>query len=107
MPRRELDGGLLIVTATDWRARLLGLAGLRRLPAGTGLELAVASIHTVGLRFGIDLIWRAVDGAVVRVDADVAPGRVRICSAARSVVEVNAGEADRFVDALTAAAPPD
>ena len=49
------------------------------------------------MRFALDLIWLDRDGAVVRVDRDVPPRRLRACRAARSVVEVAAGRADAFL----------
>ncbi len=74
-------------------ARLLGLAGLRRLPADAGLLLPrTRSIHTLGMRFALDLVWLDRDGRVVRVDRAVPPRRVRSCRAARAVVELPAGD---------------
>jgi uncharacterized protein len=71
------------------RARLLGLAGLQRLPPHAGLLLPrTRSVHTFGMRFPLDLIWLDRDGRVVRVDRAVPPGRVRGCRAARAVVEL-------------------
>jgi hypothetical protein len=73
-------------------ARLLGLAGLRGLPAHTGLLLPrTRSIHTCAMRFGLDLFWLDGDGRVVRVDRGVPPWRMRSCRAARAVVELPSG----------------
>jgi len=70
-------------------ARLLGLAGLRSLPAGAGLLLPrTRSIHTCGMRFALDLVWLGGDGRVVRIDRGVGPWRVRGCRAAQAVVEL-------------------
>ncbi len=72
-------------------ARLLGLAGLRRLPAHAGLLLPrTRSIHTCAMRFALDLVWLDGDGRVVGVDRAVRPWRVRSCRAARAVVELPA-----------------
>jgi uncharacterized protein len=95
LPRAELPeplgAGLDIRCAATHRARLLGLAGLRSLPPGTGLLLPrTRSIHTFGMRFALDLIWLDRDGRVIRVDRSVPPGRVRGCRAARAVVELPA-----------------
>lgn len=88
--RPDLD----VRCATTVRARILGLAGLRALPAGVGLLLPrTRSVHTVGMRFGLDLVWLDGDGRVVRVDRDVPPGRLRGCRAARQVLELPAGTA--------------
>ena len=51
------------------------------------------------MRFPLDLIWLDKAGAVVRVDRDVPPRRLKTCLKARSVVEANAGTADAFVAA--------
>jgi uncharacterized membrane protein (UPF0127 family) len=85
LPRR----GDLVVAATA-PARLLGLAGLApgTLPSGAGLLLPrTRSVHTVGMRFALDLEWLDAGGAVVRVDRGVPPGRLRACRRARAVVE--------------------
>ena len=58
------------------------------------------SVHTFTMRFPLDLIWLSKDGDPVRVDQAVPPRRLKWCARARSVVEANAGTADRFVAAL-------
>jgi uncharacterized protein len=80
--------GCIVVVAASWRARLLGLAGLRALPARTGLLLPrCRSVHTFGMRFALDLVWLDGAGTVLRIDRGVPPGRVRSCRAANAVVE--------------------
>lgn len=84
--------GLDVYRADDPLVRLLGLAGLRALPSGVGLLLPhTRSIHTLGMRFPLDLIWLDRQCRVVRVDRGVRPGRMRSCRAAESVVELRAG----------------
>jgi uncharacterized membrane protein (UPF0127 family) len=94
LPRAALPEPLArldVRRARTRRARLLGLAGLRELPPGSGLLLPrTRSIHTFGMRFALDLLWLDADGRVVRVDRDVPPGRVRGCRAAHGVVELPA-----------------
>lgn len=103
LPGRELDGGLRVAEATTRRARMRGLASLDALPAGLALHLPrCRSVHTVTMRFPLDLIWLGKAGAPVRIDRDVPPARLRTCLRARSVVECNAGEADAFASALAA-----
>src|SRR3954462_15275631 len=90
LPIRRLWGRRVRV-AVSRRARLLGLAWLHGVPADFGLLLPrCRSVHTFGMRFALDLVWLDGGGAVVRVDRDVPPGRLRWCFAARSVVEVPA-----------------
>ena len=69
-------------------SRLLGLALLHRPATPIALLLPrTRSIHTVGMRFALDLHWLDADERVVRVDRGVRPWRVRTCRAARAVVE--------------------
>ncbi len=77
-----------------------GLAKLDAMPPGVALHIPKCwSVHTFTMRFPLDLIWLDKSGAVVRVDRDVAPRRIKTCIKARSVVEANAGTADAFVAA--------
>ncbi len=106
LPARALPGGLRVAVAAGFAARLRGLAGLRAIGADEGLELPrCRSVHTVGMRFALDLVWLDAEGAVVRVDRGVAPLRLRSCRGARSVVEVAAGRGDAFAAALASHGP--
>jgi uncharacterized membrane protein (UPF0127 family) len=100
LPATTLAGGLVVVAATTPRSRLRGLAGLGALPPDVGLHLPrTRSVHTLGMRFALDLVWLDRDGGVVRVDRAVGPRRHRAAWRARSVVEVGAGRADAFLAA--------
>jgi uncharacterized membrane protein (UPF0127 family) len=75
-------------------ARTRGLLGRSGLEKRAGLWLPVRSVHTVGMRFPIDLVWLAADRTAIRVDRAVGPGRIRSCRTARGgVVETAAGQA--------------
>jgi hypothetical protein len=50
--------------------------------------------------YALDLIWLDKRGAVVRVDRNVGPWRMRTCLKARSVIETVAGQADGFLAEL-------
>lgn len=90
------------MVAGDRRARALGLARLDGLPADLSLLIErCRSVHTAGMRFALDLILLDAGGAIVRVDRDVAPRRLRTCLRARSVVEARAGCGGGFAAALT------
>ena len=66
-----------------------------------GLWLPVRSVHTVGMRFALDLVWLDRTGAVVRTDEGVGRARIRTCLAARGgVVEVAPGSSAALVVAL-------
>ncbi len=81
--------GVDVRVADDPLARLLGLAGLRALPPGVGLLLPrTRSVHTLGMRFPLDLVWLDGEGNVMRIDRMVRPGRVRACRDARAVIEL-------------------
>jgi uncharacterized membrane protein (UPF0127 family) len=81
--------GVDVRVAADPLARLLGLAGLRALPPRTALQLPrTRSIHTLGMRFALDLVWLDRDERVVRIDRGVRPWRVRGCRMASHVVEL-------------------
>lgn len=81
--------GVNVRVAADPLARLLGLAGLRELPPATGLLLPrTRSVHTLGMRFPLDLFWLDCEGHVLRIDRSVPPGRARACRVASQVVEL-------------------
>lgn len=87
-------------------SRLRGLARLDELPEERGLLLTrTKSVHTLGMRFALDVVWLDRRGAVVRVDHDVQPRKHAACRAARSVVEVRSGSGDRFAAALSSQVP--
>jgi uncharacterized membrane protein (UPF0127 family) len=100
LPSRGLGGGLRVATASSYLSRLRGLTGLGGLDHDEGLEIPrCRSVHTIGMRFPLDLVWLHDEG-VVRVDRDVRPLRLRSCREARSVIEVAAGRGDAFAAAL-------
>ena len=99
LPAHELGEGLRLHDARGLNARRRGLGGLDELPAERALRLRCRAVHTFTMRFPLDLIWIGRDGAVVRVDREVAPRRHRACARARAVVETRAGWADRFISA--------
>jgi uncharacterized membrane protein (UPF0127 family) len=105
LERRELAGGLTILVARTRRARWRGLARLDALAPDHALLLErCRSVHTVGMRFALDLVWIDADGASVRLDPAVAPRRLRGCRHARAVIECSAGDGERFAAALAAGA---
>jgi uncharacterized membrane protein (UPF0127 family) len=82
---------LPVVVAATPAARLRGLLG-HRVPPPFALRLErCRCVHTLGMRFALDLHWLGADGATLRIDRAVAPGRVRACRRARAVLEVPAG----------------
>ena len=106
LERVALPDGLTLLIAGDRRSRRRGLAHLdaAELPAGWALGFErCRSVHTIGMRFALDLVWVDGDGAVVRLDRAVGPWRVRTCLAARGVGETAAGDGERVAAAWAAA----
>jgi uncharacterized membrane protein (UPF0127 family) len=101
LPLRELGDGRVLIEARTHRARRRGLSRLGTLDPMHALHIpATPSVHTFGMRFSLDLLWLDRDGALVRVDHDVGPWRMRLCGRARAVIETVAGEGDGFAAAL-------
>lgn len=104
LPVVELPDGLRVYEARTWAARRDGLSGLQELPEHLGLWIAPCrSIHTVGMRFALDLVWLDAEKAVSGIVAGVPPHRQRTSWRARSVIEVAAGRGCAFADAWASA----
>lgn len=78
--------------AGDSQSRRTGLLGRAALADGHALVIAPSQgIHTIGMRFAIDVIGVARDGRVVSIAADVKPWRVAVSWRADAIVEMAAG----------------
>jgi uncharacterized membrane protein (UPF0127 family) len=65
LPRRRALG-IEAPVALGFRARLLGLAGLRRERVGTGLLLPRCdAVHSFGMRFELELCFLDADGRLL------------------------------------------
>ena len=74
--------------AVSGLSRLLGLALLPRERAGQGLLIPrCRSVHTLGMRFRLDLVFMDADGRVVELRRAVPPGRFVRCPGAMAVLE--------------------
>ncbi|MGH2955264.1 MAG: DUF192 domain-containing protein [Solirubrobacterales bacterium] len=88
LPQVDLCGQRVPVATTS-RARLLGLAGLRRECAGAGLLIPrCRSVHTVGMRFGLDLVFLDAAHRPIAVRSAVPPRRMVRERCARAVLEL-------------------
>ena len=88
LERAELLG-FDVPVATSLLSRLLGLALLARERAGAGLLIPrCRSVHTLGMRFPLDLAFLDDDGRVVELHRGVPPGRFIRCAAAMAVLEL-------------------
>lgn len=100
MEVRRVDGGGLVCAAceradTPWR-RLRGLLG-RTLTDDAGLLITPCrSVHMLGMRYAIDAVFLDRELRVLRVAADLRPGRMAGQRGARSVLELPAGVCARI-----------
>jgi uncharacterized membrane protein (UPF0127 family) len=77
------------VTRRDRRKGLLGRSGLD--PASAIIIAPCFSIHTLIMRFDIDVIFVDEDGRVLKVVRDMTPWRIAGYPTAHAVVELAAG----------------
>ncbi len=96
----ELEGGGWSVRAeraVQLMARMRGLLGRASLGRGAALLIErCGSVHTVGMRFALDLVFLDRDWRVVRVVRDVRPGRLMVWGGWRAarVIECESGCGD-------------
>jgi uncharacterized protein len=77
------------VTRRDRRKGLLGRSGLE--PASALIIAPCFSIHTMFMRFDIDVVFVDEDGRAVKVVRDMTPWRIAVDPTAHAVVELPAG----------------
>ena len=91
------DGDVLasVEVCSARRARRVGLLGRDGLEGFLVLR-PCRQVHTVGMRFPIDVAWCARDGEILRV-SELRPGRVsRVVWRSRFVIEAEAGAFERW-----------
>jgi uncharacterized membrane protein (UPF0127 family) len=77
-------------TSSERRRGLLGRSGL---PGGSALIIARCNaIHTIGMRFAIDVAFVDAQGCVRKIVSRLPPCRVAISPSARVTIEFAAGE---------------
>jgi uncharacterized membrane protein (UPF0127 family) len=88
-------GVLKIRVADRFIARALGLLVGAPLDPAAGLLISpCSSIHTLGMRYPIDVVFMDREARVLRVCPDVRAGRMRFAPRARAVLELRSGVAD-------------
>lgn len=88
------DTGCHVALAQSFVQRLRGLLGHAPLRAGQALWLAqCSSIHTLGMRYPIDVVFLDRAGHVTKVCEAVPPLAARASLRAASALEFRAGEA--------------
>jgi uncharacterized membrane protein (UPF0127 family) len=81
--------GVEFPVATNRLSRLLGLALLSRERAGAGLLIPrCRSVHTLGMRFRLDLLFFDASGNVIEIRRNVPPIRLVRCPPAVAVLEL-------------------
>lgn len=77
--------------------RMRGLLGRPALAPGEGLLIAPCnSVHTIGMRYPIDVVFLDREGRVIKVRSALRPLRMAMARGARQVIELAAGEASRL-----------
>lgn len=91
-----------LVKADNLFARLKGLLGRNSLPPGEALLLKPCNgIHTIGMRFAIDVLFLDRENRVVAVTKALQPNRLtRIYLHAASVLELPAGTIEATTTAI-------
>ncbi|WP_425059629.1 hypothetical protein SCACP_02210 [Sporomusa carbonis] len=91
---RQTSLGGNINLADNFFTRLVGLLTTKKLPSGAGLIIKPCSgVHTLGMRYCIDVLFVNKDHEVVKVIAAMKPGRVAVVSGSAYVIELPAGTA--------------
>lgn len=72
--------------------RFKGLLGTKKLEHGKGLVIRPCnSIHTVGMKYDIDVLFIDKDDYVVKISAKMPACRIAVCQKSDCVIELPAG----------------
>jgi uncharacterized protein len=89
-----MDAALDFIVARSFLARLCGLLALPRLREGQALVLAPCnSVHTLFMRYAIDVVFVDKQGRVMKLVEQLQPWRAAGCWRAHAAVELVAGQA--------------
>jgi len=87
--RRTRILGLEVPVASSFPSRFLGLALLGRDHAGPGLLIPrCRSVHTLGMRFPIDVLFLDERGRLIELRRTIAPNRIVRSPSAIAVLEL-------------------
>jgi uncharacterized protein len=93
---RQTELARLVEVADRGAKRRKGLLGRERLSPEEGLWIVPCeAIHTLGMRFPIDLVYLDRSKRVTKVRSDVPPWRMSVCLSAHSVLELASGTVRR------------
>jgi uncharacterized protein len=83
--------------ADTFFTRARGLLGRRQLPRGEAMLIEPASsVHTIGMRFPIDVAYLDRELTVRKIERRLRPWRVSLAWRAHSALELAAGECERL-----------
>ena len=83
--------------ATSWLERAAGLLFRAPLSADECLRIApCSSVHTIGMRYPIDVVFVDRAGKVAKLSRDVRPLRAAMCLRADATFEFRVGAIDRL-----------
>lgn len=83
--------------ALRWWSRAIGLLATPALEDTCGLWIAPChSVHTLGMRYPIDVVFLRRDGRVVRIVPRLKPWRAAACRGAHATLELRAGLAEQI-----------
>jgi uncharacterized membrane protein (UPF0127 family) len=86
-----------IEMATTRTARRKGLLGRNRFEPGSALALVpCTAIHTLFMRFAIDVVFLDREGRALRICRRLKPWRIAVAPLARTVIELPSGQLDRL-----------
>lgn len=78
--------------ANTFFGRLKGLLGTKSLPYGAGLIIKPCySIHTFGMAYSIDVLFVDKNNCILKIVANLKPGKTAACKGSAYVVELPAG----------------
>ncbi|HJV70300.1 DUF192 domain-containing protein [Ideonella sp.] len=83
--------------ADTWWSRAIGLLATASLDDSCGLWITpCASVHTLGMRYPIDVVFLRRDGTVIKMVSNLRPWRAAACAGAAVAVELRAGSIKQF-----------
>ena len=83
--------------AVRWWSRAVGLLATPALEDPCGLWIAPCnSVHTLGMRYPIDVVFVRADGTIAKVVERLRPWRAAGCRQARFTLELRAGLANQL-----------
>jgi uncharacterized membrane protein (UPF0127 family) len=89
--RNKVLAGKLLIADRFWQ-RMIGLLGKQQLPPNEGLLITPCSaVHTLFMRFPIDVLFVSRDFIVLKAVENLRPWRFAGCNRARLVIELRAG----------------